>query len=443
MKKFINQGVIAANRFGYGACRDEVILASVAPINWLKSQLQPPTFSDEFPTSEEILQQHFKFTQNKNSKRKTINKVSKNYARKALVDMSADTIMRTINSSNSVSWKLLDFFSNHFSVSANGRLMTGLAATLEREAIAPNLLGRFEDLLIAVEQHPAMLIYLNNERSFGENSRLGKKRKTGLNENLAREILELHTLGVNGPYRQHDVTELAKAITGWSVVNLKREQGSGFKFRSFAHEPGNRKLLGKKYQAGGINQGEQMLRDIAVDPATAKYICFKLAHHFVSEQPEQTLLKRMETTWHKTKGNIKQVMFTLFEAPESWVEQPQKFKSPRELLISSLRALASKPLADKLLFNSLISLGQQPFNSGSPAGYSDQENDWLGASALMARIDWVSRVASYRKRVNAETIMKSVLGNTVSELTYQSVLRAESRKQALILLFMSPEFQRR
>ena len=186
-------------------------------------------------------------------------------------------------------------------MTANGRLMAGLSATLEREAIAPNLFGNFESMLLAVEQHPAMLIYLNNEKSFGPNSRISKRHKKGLNENLAREILELHTLGVNGGYLQEDVIELAKAITGWSVFNPQKERNTGFTFRKNGHEPGTRILLGKRYPNEGIEQGENMLRDLAMNPATVKYICYKLAHHFVGEAPLQSLLNNMENTCVKTK----------------------------------------------------------------------------------------------------------------------------------------------
>jgi len=192
-----------------------------------------------------------------------------------------------------------------------------------------------------------------------------------------------------------------------------------------------------------VEQGEQMLRDLAMHPSTAKYVCYKLAHHFVSDGPSPLLLEKMEVIWMKSKGNITQVMHSLFDADEAWVDSPQKYKTPREFVISAQRALALKKTNDKALLNSLVSLGQQPFNAGSPAGFSDDEKDWLGASALMARIDWSNKVSGYLKRVNAEKVMKLALGESVSDLTYQMVMRAESRQQALTLLLMSPEFQRR
>jgi uncharacterized protein (DUF1800 family) len=298
-------------------------------------------------------------------------------------------------------------------------------------------------MLLAVEQHPAMLIYLNNEKSFGPNSRLAKKRKIGLNENLSREIMELHTLGVDSGYTQKDVIELAKGITGWSVKNFKKENDTGFIFRPYGHEPGSRLLLGKKYNQKGVIQGEQMLRDLAMNSKTITHVCTKIAHHFVSQKPPPALIKKMESTWVKTQGNIKQIMLTLFNAEEAWITTPQQFKSPRDFVISTFRAITPKKSNNKALLYSLTNLGQKPFDAGSPAGFSDNESNWLGASALMARIDWSMMVAGNQKRINSEKVMNHTLGDSVSQHTYQTVMRAESREQSVALLLMSPEFQRR
>ncbi len=448
---------IAVNRFGYGARGNEIIKAKANPRKWLESQLKEIEFTDGLPSSDEVFLAYGKFQQQKkllkkqkkkenttkNKREDKQNMMRNNAARRTYVKMSSIALKQAINSEHSVSWRLLDFFSNHFSVSSKGRLMLGLSPTLEREAIAPNLLGNFSDLLLAVMQHPAMIIYLNNEKSFGANSRLAKKRKVGLNENLAREIMELHTLGVNGGYRQNDVIELAKAMTGWSVKRPKKEHGSGFVFREYGHEPGNRTLLGKNYAQRGIQQGQQMLRDLAMHPTTANYVCKKIAHHFVSESVQQSLIDKMQKTWLDNQGNIKKVMRTLFNASEAWLTTPQKFKTPREFVISAYRAIAPNTINDKNLINSLNNLGQKPFNAGSPAGFSDDESDWLGASALIARIEWSSLLSAKVKNINTAHIMANSLGASVSSNTYQMVMRAESRQQANTLFLMSPEFQRR
>lgn len=440
---------IAANRFGYGARGDELIEAQKDPKKWIIEQLQPIQFSQPYPSSADVFKQHVKYVNARNKRKMSMagenqpTENMKSMGRKYLRSMSVSSVTEAVSSPHSVSWRLLDFFSNHFSVTSNGQLLTGLSATLEREAIAPNLLGHFSDLLLASVQHPAMIIYLNNEKSIGPNSKQSKKNNKGLNENLAREILELHTLGVDGPYTQEDVLALAKGITGWSISNLRKAKQLGFTFRANTHEPGHRVFMGKRYPQSGIAQGETMLQDLAAHPATARHVCYKLACHFVNETPPSSLVDSMIATWHKTQGNIKAVMTTMLQADEAWLSTPQKFKSPRELVISTLRALGTMKIRDNVIFNSLTALGQEPFNAGSPAGYGDTQQDWLGANALMARIDWATKLASIRSDANAEKIMHAALNLAQTSHTYLSVVRAESRQHALALLLLSPEFQRR
>ncbi|AWB68169.1 DUF1800 domain-containing protein [Saccharobesus litoralis] len=455
------QAAIATNRFAYGARPGDLNAAQADPKQWLIRQLINIPAPQGLATSDDIAQQFAVYREMKKREKDQANgkqvklkksqvqnmmqdmEYQKNFERSVFFDLTKDTFNQALESDNSLAWRLLDFFSNHFSVSASGRLMRGLAPTLEREAIGPNLVGKFEDMLLAVAQHPAMLIYLNNEQSFGENSKLGRRRKKGLNENLAREILELHTLGVDGGYSQADVIELAKAITGWSVAVPNRQEGTGFKFRDNGHEPGTRRLLGKRYAQQGVSQGKAMLLDLARHANTAQYVCFKLARHFVADTPDPQLVSVMQKTWLRTQGDIKQVMITLINHDAAWLEQAQKFKTPREFVISGLRALNARDLKDKHIVYMLDQLGQRPFNAGSPAGYSDQQADWDGASALMARIDWASMQASQRRKQNAKQLVKNSLGEWASESTSTWISRAESHQQGIAMLLMSPEFQRR
>tara|TARA_B110000003_G_C16653214_1_gene535224 strand:+ start:6376 stop:6969 length:594 start_codon:yes stop_codon:yes gene_type:complete len=194
-------------------------------------------------------------------------------------------------------------------------------------------------MLIAIEQHPAMLSYLNNEKSFGPGSAMGRRKKVGLNENLAREILELHTLGVGGGYSLQDIQELAMAISGWSVSRPnKNDEPAGFVYREYGHQPGKRTVLGKKYGQRGTRQGEAILRDIAHHPPTAKYVSFKLAQHLVADQPPEKLVSAMDKTWAKTDGNIKAMVTTLVNHDSAWHVPAQKYKAPREYVVSALRA---------------------------------------------------------------------------------------------------------
>lgn len=453
------QAVIATNRFGLGAKPNELNQAAKDPKGWLINQLNTTptlTFNNNLPSSNEIFEtlaelKAFKKNLKKNDAKGNASVVSKaeqntlknfqKYPRNTYQALSSDTLNQAIQSDNSLNWRLLDFFSNHFSVTAKGQVMTALAPTLEREAIAPNLLGTFESMLLAVTQHPAMLIYLNNERSFGPASKLGKRGK-GLNENLAREILELHTLGVNGGYTQQDVTELAKGITGWGVYNALKDKRSGFYYRDTGHEPNSRTLLGNTFKNDGIKQGESMLKFLAHHPSTAKHICFKLARHFIADEPSEALIEKMVKRWKSSNGNIKDVVIEMINAEESWSEQSAKFKSPREFVISTFRGASQKKLKNKQLLYALAVLGQKPFYAGSPAGYGDYQQDWNGANAIMSRIELSAQYAA-RRKPNAENVLMNTLNVSASELTYNSVIRAESRKQAFTLLLMSPEFQRR
>ena len=216
--------------------------------------------------------------------------------------------------------RLVMFWSNHFCVSANKGPVRGIAGAYEREAIRPFVLGRFADMLLAVEKHPAMLIYLDNQQSVGPNSRAGTNRGLGLNENLAREILELHTLGVGGGYSQEDVTNLARILTGWTVGNLANalsEPGKFF-FAAARHEPGERTVVGKRYSDRGVQSGEEVLRDLAAHPATAAHIARKLAQHFVAEAPPPALVARLEKTFLDTGGDLGALAKTLATSEEAW-----------------------------------------------------------------------------------------------------------------------------
>lgn len=450
------QHFIALTRFGFGVKPTSNLLSNASAKALLKQHLTPIELATTSVTSKQVLRDEMQFRQlkkqinnaadDKDKKslqkqlqalRKSTNKTHRNYIR--------EVIAQAVNDEIGLNWRLLDFFSNHFSVTANNRVMKGLAPTLETEAIAPNLYGSFADMLLAVSQHPAMLLYLNNERSIGPNSKVGKRRaNTGINENLAREILELHTLGVKASYTQTDVIELAKAITGWSLAPAKSKQ-VGFMFNDKFHEPGKRVLLGKAFSQRGMAKGEAILKYLASRPETADFVCSKLAKHFISDTPPQKLVDKMRAAWLSSDGNIKTTITAMIDAPESWSPKQSKFKTPREFLISSLRASAIA-LPKKLHpYYSLRELGQLPFNAGSPAGYKDSEMDWLSPSSMLNRVDWSSQFATIwqSKVTNLADVPGSLFSSNLSELSSNSILRAESKSQALTLLLMAPEFQRR
>src|SRR5882724_5506713 len=233
--------------------------------------------------------------------------------------------------------RLVWFWSNHFCVNADSTVMAG---AYEREAIRPHVLGRFVDMLLAAEGHPAMLVYLDNAQSMGPSSVAGINNNRGLNENLAREILELHTLGVRTVYSQDDVTSFAKVITGWSVLQTATnpEHGGEFIFFPRMHEPGAQTVLGKSYRDTGIEQGRAVLKDIARHPATARHIATKLARHFVADEPPLTLVERLGKKFIETEGDLWQVAKELASAPESWSPEQAKIKRPAEWYVAIRRA---------------------------------------------------------------------------------------------------------
>ena len=242
--------------------------------------------------------------------------------------------------------RLVVFWSNHFCISANkGELARMWAGSFEREAIRPHVLGRFGDMLKAVEQHPAMLFFLDNQQSLGPDSRAGQNRKRGLNENLAREIMELHTLGVGGGYTQDDVTSLARIITGWTFAGRQGQLGApgSFVFNANAHQPGAQRLLGKIYENNGVAQGEAALADIARHPSTAKFIATKFARHFVADDPPPALVARLQDVFRKSDGDLRALATALVDSDEAWQAPLTKMRSPYEFLVATGRLLARIP----------------------------------------------------------------------------------------------------
>ena len=343
--------------------------------------------------------------------------------------------------------RLVTFWSNHFCISASkGELARIWAGSFEREAIRPHVLGRFADMLKAVEQHPAMLFFLDNQQSLGPDSRAGQNRKRGLNENLAREIMELHTLGVGGGYSQTDVTSLARIITGWTFAGRDGRLGppGSFIFNANAHEPGPQVLLGKTYQATGLGQGEAALADIARHPSTASFIARKLARHFVADEPPPELVARLREFFVKTDGDLKALALALVDSDEAWKPPLTKMRSPYEFLVASGRLLARVPDDAGPYLNSLNLLGQPLWAPPGPNGFPDSNAAWAAPEGMKLRLDIASQLAA-RVAANYDPLdlIDFAAGEAASAETRRTIERAESRQQALALLLMSPEIQRR
>lgn len=336
--------------------------------------------------------------------------------------------------------RLVWFWSNHFCVSADK--IVSMAGAYEREAIRPHVLGRFVDMLTAVESHPAMLFYLDNAESMGANSIAGINRDKSLNENLAREILELHTLGVRSGYSQADVTSLANVLTGWTFLNTGVPgHGGEFVFFKRFHEPGEQVVLGKRYPDTGVDQGRAALADLARHPATARHIAQKLARHFVADEPPPTLVATLEKNFKDSDGDLKEVAKALVTAEESWTPQRTKLKRPSEWIISALRLTGAPWVVGRVMSGQAL-LGEPLWRPPAPNGFPDNESTWI--DGLSQRVDIASNFAGrVADRLDPVALVEAGLGPLASAETRNTVARAESRAQALTLLLMAPEFLRR
>ena len=358
-------------------------------------------------------------------------------------DEVAARIRRALDAEIGFAERWVTFWNNHFAVKGTGSLQ-GVVGAYEREAIRPHAFGRFEDILLAATRHPVMLRYLDNGRSIGPNSPVGLRREKGLNENHAREILELHTLGVDADYTQADVTALAKVLTGWTTETGRRrpENFRQFVFDKRRHEPGDHTVMGITYPEGGVEQGEAVLHDLAVHPATARHIARKLARHFVADDPPEALVDHLDAEFRRTEGDLKAVAKALVLSDDAW-GPPTKLKTPQEFLWSSLRALDLE-LRSQLAIRSLKTLGQPIWEPASPEGFSDETATWLAPDALTNRLDIVQEMVQRAPgNDDPSELLIGVLGPNVSQETQAAVRRAESREQGLALMLMSAEFQRR
>jgi uncharacterized protein (DUF1800 family) len=476
------QTEIAVLRFGLGARPGDLTAAAGDPRAWLMAQIKgavplagntPLVASDqifaELRAAREEFQEKKREAAAQSSDPKAPAAPTFNPVRDAyLPHYRAQVLARAQSAALTTrpfAERLVHFWTNHFAVSADKGAVFGVAGTLENEAIRPHVGGRFVDLLTAVEQHPAMIGFLDNQYSVGKDSDLARlaarraalrrtevpdkpKREFGINENLAREILELHTLGVNGGYTQNDVTTFAQIITGWSIGGGKGRLAGGtpgrFYFRDNLHEPGAKTFMGKTYSQSGQRQGEAVLVDLARQPATARFIATKLVRHFVADDPPPAAVERVAHAFFKTGGDLPAVYAALIEAPEAWEADMRKFKTPEDFVFSTLRALNAPPHQPEEVVRSFDLLGQRQYTPGSPAGWPDTAKSWDGSDALMHRVLWASRIAGrYEQGIDPVDLAASSLGAYARPETVTALRRASSSTQALALLLMSPEFQRR
>lgn len=459
---------IAAHRFGLG----EATLARIEPDpqGWLLAQIGPadPAKGEGLlSTPKALALTAAEREQRRKAKVGNVDIVQtlvQHYRETAIAD-ARSRLVTAATTTRPFMERMQLFWANHFTVSLAKGSTRGLVGAFERDAIRPHIAGRFEDLLVASTTHPAMLRYLDNTQSAGPHSRvvaLASRRAeragetpriTGINENLAREVLELHTLGAesarastlpaNGKasYTQADVTAFAAVLSGWRV-GLNEDDSAGL-FNADWHEPGAKTVLGKRYPEGP-DALKMVLHDLARHPATARFVSTKLARHLVADEPPPALVDRLTATYLRTDGQLSEVYRELVASPEAWSPHAAKLKTPEEFVLSGVRVFSIGERDAIGVGQAIVGLGQKIQSAPSPAGWSDRADDWLGPDAVWKRVEWSTRMADrIGPRTDARAIANQSFGGWLGDRTRLQLERAADGSQAVALLMMAPEFQRR
>ena len=476
------EGVLAVNRFGLGARPGEVEHAGADPKAWLAGQIAPApqpvdAAGQPFVSGAQRVADLTAFRQARRQARKENDaEQAREFARQqrqVLIDEMTARFQLGFTTDRPFAERLVWFWTNHFTISTQNAGTASLAGAYEREAIRPFIAGKFEDMLLAVATHPAMLVYLNNAQSIGPGSLAGARSNRGLNENFGRELMELYSLGVDGGYSQADVIALAKLLTGWSLddgpaanfrpptrpfgrfmqANFIGEapQGtsSGFRFYPNRHEPGSVTLRGKTY-AGGYEGGRAAIHDLAHDPATAKFIAGKFAVHFISDNPPPASVAKLEQVFRDTGGDLKALTLAVVNDPAAWTAGAGKMRPPVDFVTASYRLLglpqgANAQRQSQAAMQACRMMGQFPMAAPSPKGWSDQSQDWSGPDAVLSRIAFARQLAERipSASIPVAQLADAALGARLTAATRSAIAAAGNAADGLALLLASPEFQRR
>ncbi|MGF1774093.1 DUF1800 domain-containing protein [Vibrio wakamikoensis] len=453
MEKSQSAQYIVSQRFGFGPRVGDAKLA--ASLNdQLKSQPYVNKAITSLPTTDELLAHMGDLNRRRKEsmteeEKKLFTKSNNAFFQESYQALATARNQQTLATPLGFQERLIQFWSNHFAVSADNRRIRPIAAGIENEVIRELWSIDFPSMLLAVCQHPTMLIYLDNHRSIGPGSKAGQKRNKGLNENLAREILELHTLGVDGGYSQNDVIELAQGLTGWSV-SFKAAR-PGYQFVEDMHEPGAINVLGQVYDQAGEEQGIACLRDLANHENTARHLCRKLVEHFYGTG-HASLIDELTKVWLDNQGMLIPVYLTLINSPLKNSSEQLRFRTPQEWYFSVLRSANFEPNPRQMIQH-LRLLGQQPFMSGSPAGWPDSDADYNSSSALKQRWQVADQTAKLvvrqmeRSKQNVDDkliqMIQRLYGSEVDEHVLTAIDKAQDPVSKLVVLWMSPQFQYR
>jgi uncharacterized protein (DUF1800 family) len=436
--------LIAATRLGFAARAGDLAVIGRDPRGWALAQLGrgAAPLPGDLPSAASMVVAEFEMRRDRRDDAEARRDFNQRVRAVYLAEIAA-RIGAAAASDAPLTERLCRFWSNHFTVSILRPAIRGFAAAFEREAIRPHVTGRFRDMLLAATRHPAMLLYLDNAVSIGPDSPVGRRRDKGLNENLGRELLELHTLGVDGGYTQQDVEALARILTGWSVARLDEPDAGRFRFRPAVHEPGAKTLLGRTYDEGGYGEGEAALDALAAHPATARHIAFKLARHFIADDPPRDCVERIARTFRDSGGDLRRVSAAVVTEEALWRTPFAKLRTPEEMVIAACRVTGFAP-PPPLLAASLRLLDQMPFFAPSPAGWPDTAANWISPETVLRRAQWCQSFADrLPEPPDPVALAEASFGEALPEETAQAVRRAPSRRIGVALLLASPQFQRR
>jgi uncharacterized protein (DUF1800 family) len=441
-----SKAIIATTRFGFAARGGDLAGASRDPRGWVLAQLtrRPTALPGDLPSSARMVAAQLQARQDKKAGDGQGAKGERDELRQVYLAEVGARLNAAIMSDAPLQERLVQFWSNHFTVSALRPVVRGFVGAFEREAIRPHVTGRFADMLLAVARHPAMGFYLDNVISIGPNSRVGQRQGKGLNENLGRELLELHTLGVDGGYTQQDVEALARILTGWTIARLRDPSPGTFRFAPAIHEPGPKVLLGRTYREAGVEEGEAALRDLARHPSTAQHIATKLARHFIADAPPKDAVERIARAFRDHDGDLRQVTAAVASEAAAWQQPFAKVRTPTDLVIAACRACGLGPLPPEALVGTLRVLDQPAFVAPSPAGWPDVASAWISPESVLRRAEWCQTFANrLPDPPDPLELAAASLGDAVPAETIDAVRLAPSRRVGLALLLASPQFQRR
>ena len=440
----------ALSRYGLGARPGDRLDIQIDPQGWVTDQLAASADDsaavDDRPTTKEAITKIYALKAleaEKSMGKDVLDQVreARNVLNETFLGDITARLEQGFTTTTPVNERLVRFWGNHFSISAENALISPAIGAFERDVIRSNLNGSFYDLLLAAESHPAMIVYLNNEQSTGPNSTAGSRRNRGLNENFSREIMELHTVGVNGGYDQADVTSFAKILTGWSVnFRLPDVAGFGeFEFDKSRHEPGAQWVMGKSYADTGEDQAKSVLQNLARHPATARFIATKLARHFVSDTPPESAIAKIEAVFLDTEGDLPSLYRAIAELPEAWAEAGTKFRLPEDYLIALGRAVGIPDTYKAYLHSIPAEMGQRTYAASRPNGWADSANDWLTGFGILRRADVAAAVTSVTSDIDGYGLMRDLYGDNLSRRTQNALLDAPHPRLTLALALASPE----